>query len=164
EALESIEFGYKFAVHGELGCDQQELLNKLMDKTRKGIAKQQVETGVFPNGQIYNSIIHDQLPQFNTIFSRILAYSQDFITLRSEALESIEFGYKFAVHGELGCDQQELLNKLMDKTRKGIAKQQVETGVFPNGQIYNSIIHDQLPQFNTIFSRILAYSQDFITL
>lgn len=61
EASETIEFGYKFAVHGELRCDQQELLNKLMDKTRKGIAKQQVETSVFPNGQTYNSIIHDQI-------------------------------------------------------------------------------------------------------
>jgi len=61
EASETIEFGYKFAVHGELRCDQQKLLNKLMDKTRKGIAKQQVETSVFPNGQTYNSIIHDQI-------------------------------------------------------------------------------------------------------
>lgn len=61
EASELIEFGYKFAVHGELGCDQQELLTKLIDKTRKGISKQQVKTEVFPNGQIYNSIIDDQI-------------------------------------------------------------------------------------------------------
>jgi hypothetical protein len=32
-----------------------------MDKTRKGISKQQVKTGVFPNGQTYNSIIDDQI-------------------------------------------------------------------------------------------------------
>lgn len=61
EASETIEFGYKFAVHGELDCNQQELLTKLIAKTRKGIAIQQVESNVFPNGQPYNSIIHDQL-------------------------------------------------------------------------------------------------------
>lgn len=61
EASEAIEFGYKFAVHGELDCNQQELLNKLMAKARKGVATQHVESNVFPNGQPYNTIIHDQL-------------------------------------------------------------------------------------------------------
>ena len=61
EARENKELGYKFAVHGELNCNQQLLLNKLIEKTQKGIGKQQVETKVFPNGQIYNSIINDQI-------------------------------------------------------------------------------------------------------
>ncbi|MFZ7942517.1 DUF7686 domain-containing protein [Neobacillus sp. 19] len=61
EAVENIEFGYKFAVHGELKSNQQELLSKLMEKVRKGIREQQVETGVFPNGQEYNTVINDQL-------------------------------------------------------------------------------------------------------
>lgn len=60
EGAENIEFGYKFAVHGELHCNQTNLLNKLIAKARKGMAEQQIKTGVFPNGQEYNSIIHDQ--------------------------------------------------------------------------------------------------------
>lgn len=61
EALENIEFGYKFAVHGELKSNQPELFNKLIEKARKGIGKQQVETKVFPNGQAYKTIINDQI-------------------------------------------------------------------------------------------------------
>ncbi|WP_139187732.1 DUF7686 domain-containing protein, partial [Bacillus tuaregi] len=57
EAVENIEFGYKFAVHGELDSNQTDLLHKLMAKTRKGVEKQQIKTGVFPNGQEYHSII-----------------------------------------------------------------------------------------------------------
>ncbi|MCM3763916.1 hypothetical protein [Neobacillus niacini] len=60
EASETIEFGYKFAVHGELDCDQQALLNKLIDKAQIGIGKQQVKSGVFPNGQPYHTIMNDQ--------------------------------------------------------------------------------------------------------
>ena len=36
------------------------MLNKLIAKTRKGLAEQQVETRVFPNGQEYNTLIHDK--------------------------------------------------------------------------------------------------------
>jgi hypothetical protein len=61
EASENIEFGYKFAVHGELNSNQPELLNKLIEKVRKGIGEQQVETKVFPNGQAYKTIINDQI-------------------------------------------------------------------------------------------------------
>ena len=61
EAAENIEYGYKFAVHGDLNCNQQELLSKLIEKTRKGIGVQQVKSGVFPNGIPYNSIINDQI-------------------------------------------------------------------------------------------------------
>lgn len=61
EAVENIEFGYKFAVFGELNCNQQQLLNKLIEKARKGMEEQQVETKIFPNGQAYNTIINDQI-------------------------------------------------------------------------------------------------------
>jgi predicted ribosome-associated RNA-binding protein Tma20 len=61
EAVENIEFGYKFAVDGDLYCNQQELLNKLIEKARKGIREKQVETNFFPSGQTYNSIITDQI-------------------------------------------------------------------------------------------------------
>jgi hypothetical protein len=61
EAAENIEFGYKFAVHGELNTNQLELLNELIEKTRKGLGEQHVKSGVFPNGQAYNTIINDQI-------------------------------------------------------------------------------------------------------
>ncbi|MBS4212697.1 DUF7713 domain-containing protein [Neobacillus rhizophilus] len=61
EASENLEFGYKFAVHGELNCNQPELLAKLMEKVRKGIRERHVKAGVFPNGQAYNSVINDRL-------------------------------------------------------------------------------------------------------
>jgi len=60
EASETIEFGYKFAMQGELDCDQQALLNKLIEKARKGIGKQQVKAGVFPDGQPYHTLMNDQ--------------------------------------------------------------------------------------------------------
>lgn len=61
EAAENKEFGYKFAVHGELNSNQHALLNKLIEKARKGTRTQQVETSVFPNGQPYNTIIDGQV-------------------------------------------------------------------------------------------------------
>ncbi|WP_099354724.1 DUF7713 domain-containing protein [Fredinandcohnia onubensis] len=61
EASENIEYGYKFAVHGELNCNQQELLNKLIAKARRGTSTQQVKNGVFPNGQTYHTIINNQI-------------------------------------------------------------------------------------------------------
>jgi hypothetical protein len=61
EATENVEFGYKFAVHGELNSNQPELLNKLIEKARKGIGKQLVDSKVLPNGIAYNSIISDQI-------------------------------------------------------------------------------------------------------
>ncbi|MBY0097315.1 DUF7713 domain-containing protein [Mesobacillus maritimus] len=61
EATENVEFGYKFAVHGELNSNQQEMLYKLIEKTRKGTGEQQVETKFFPNGQAYNDILNDQI-------------------------------------------------------------------------------------------------------
>ena len=61
EAAENVDFGYKFAVHGELNCNQQELLNKLIEKARRGTRKQQIEQRAFPSGQTYNSIIDNQI-------------------------------------------------------------------------------------------------------
>ncbi|WP_053360953.1 hypothetical protein [Bacillus sp. FJAT-27251] len=64
EAAESIELGYKFAVDGELDCNQQDLLQKLMKKARKGTGLQQVEAKVYPDGRAYNTMIHDQITGF----------------------------------------------------------------------------------------------------
>lgn len=61
EATENTQFGYKFAVLDELYCNQQELLFKLIEKTRKGIGEHHVEAKVFPNGQPYNSVLNDQI-------------------------------------------------------------------------------------------------------
>jgi hypothetical protein len=61
EAVENIEFGYKFAVHEELNANQIELLTKLIKKTRKGIEEQHVVRGIFPNGQEYYSITNGQI-------------------------------------------------------------------------------------------------------
>lgn len=70
-----------------------------------------------------------------------------------EAAENLEFGYKFAVHGELSSNQIELLNKLIAKTRKGILVQQIESDVFPNGQEYHTMIHDQ-------FTGLIEYDEN----
>ncbi|XTP54066.1 hypothetical protein Q5760_22465 [Niallia sp. Krafla_26] len=60
EAVENVKFGYKFGVQGELHSNQTDMLNQLMEKTRNGLAEQQVKTEFFPNGQKYNTLIHDQ--------------------------------------------------------------------------------------------------------
>ncbi|WNS75183.1 hypothetical protein RRV45_20270 [Bacillus sp. DTU_2020_1000418_1_SI_GHA_SEK_038] len=74
------------------------------------------------------------------------------VGLYLEAAEDIKYGYKFAIHGELDSNQTELLTKLIEKTRKGIHMQQVKSKLFPNGQAYNSIIHDQ-------FTGIIEYDE-----
>jgi hypothetical protein len=74
------------------------------------------------------------------------------IGIYMEASENIEFGYKFAVYGELDCNQIELLHKLIEKTRRGLGEQQVETKVFPNEQSYKSILNDQ-------FTGIIEYDE-----
>jgi hypothetical protein len=61
EASEDTEFGYRFAVHGELDSNQFELFQRLIEKVRKGIGKQHVERGVFPNGQAYHTMMNDQI-------------------------------------------------------------------------------------------------------
>lgn len=61
EATETLEYGYEFAVHGELNCDQAELFLNLVDKVKIGVSKRYIEAGKFPNGQTYHSIIGDEV-------------------------------------------------------------------------------------------------------
>jgi len=61
EASENIEYGYQFAVHGELECNQTELFQKLVDKVKHGVSKRFTEVGEFPNGQKFHSIINDEV-------------------------------------------------------------------------------------------------------
>lgn len=56
EAVEDIEFGYKFSVHGDLDCNQTGLFQQLVDKVKSGVFKQFVKQEVFPSGQTYHSI------------------------------------------------------------------------------------------------------------
>jgi hypothetical protein len=61
DAAEDIDFGYKFAIHGELECDQRELFTQLVQKVSKALGEQQVDEKVFPNGVVYHSMIRDQI-------------------------------------------------------------------------------------------------------
>lgn len=49
EAAELIEIGYKFAVHGELDCNQTKLFNQLMEKVKRGVATSYVNEEIMPN-------------------------------------------------------------------------------------------------------------------
>lgn len=60
EAAEDIEYGYRFAVHGELDCNQTELFQKLADKVEHRVSIRYTKTGKFPNGQKYHSIIANE--------------------------------------------------------------------------------------------------------
>lgn len=66
------------------------------------------------------------------------------IGLFLEAEETIRYGYKFAVHGEVDCIQSALFQKLVDKMKRGISKQYIEEQTFPNGQKYQSMVNHQL--------------------
>lgn len=61
QAAEDLEYGYRFAVHGELECDQTELLETLIEKVKSGVSKRFIKDGQFPNGQPYHSIVDDEL-------------------------------------------------------------------------------------------------------
>lgn len=61
DAAEELDYGYQFAVHGELDCNQAELFQKLVGKVKRGISKRFTEPGMFPNGQRYHSIINGEL-------------------------------------------------------------------------------------------------------
>lgn len=60
EAREADEFGYQFAVHGELGVDQETLWQQLVDKITKGISNPYIERRTFPNGQPHTSLKADR--------------------------------------------------------------------------------------------------------
>ncbi|QSS99763.1 hypothetical protein IMZ31_17120 [Pontibacillus sp. ALD_SL1] len=64
EAAENREYGYQFAVHGELECNHSELFQRLIDKVKRGVATQWIEEKEFPNGQQYHSLIEDQAVGF----------------------------------------------------------------------------------------------------
>ncbi|MGE6203848.1 DUF7713 domain-containing protein [Guptibacillus hwajinpoensis] len=61
EAIEDIAYGYEFAVHGELACNQTELVERLVDKVKRGVSTQFIKVGKFPNGQKYQSIMNDEV-------------------------------------------------------------------------------------------------------
>ncbi|MDC3411983.1 DUF7713 domain-containing protein [Terrihalobacillus insolitus] len=61
EATENIQYGYSFAVHGDLGCNQTELFQQLVDKVKLGISIQYTKVGTFANGQKYHSIVNDHV-------------------------------------------------------------------------------------------------------
>ncbi|WP_156418737.1 DUF7713 domain-containing protein [Lentibacillus amyloliquefaciens] len=64
--------------------------------------------------------------------------------IRLQAEEAIEYGYQFAIHGELDCDQKQLFQELADKVKDGLARQYIEQGIFPNDQAYQTIVDDEL--------------------
>ncbi len=68
----------------------------------------------------------------------------DPIGIFMEAEEKRDYGYSFAVHGELESDQTELFQKLVDKVNRGIATTYVTDHRFPNGQTIKSIKEDQV--------------------
>jgi len=61
EAVEDIEYGYQFAVHGEIDCNQKELFQNLIEKVKCGVCQRFTEVGKFPSGQTYHSIIGDEM-------------------------------------------------------------------------------------------------------
>lgn len=66
------------------------------------------------------------------------------IGLFLEAEETIRYGYKFAVHGELDCNQSALFQELVDKVKRGISKQYVKEHFFPSGHKLNSMVSDHI--------------------
>jgi hypothetical protein len=60
EAVENKEHGYKFAVHGELECDQSKLFQHLLDKVKHGINTCYLTKHKFPNGQEIETIKNDK--------------------------------------------------------------------------------------------------------
>ena len=61
EANENNAYGYKFAVHGELDCDQNVLFDQLFEKIQQGLSTTYVKQDIFPNGQRYHSMKSDVL-------------------------------------------------------------------------------------------------------
>ncbi|MEC5423227.1 hypothetical protein QGM71_06890 [Virgibacillus sp. C22-A2] len=61
EAVETIGYGYKYGVHGELECDQQQLFQKLVSKVKRGVARNYIKEVHMPNGIKVNSMTGDRL-------------------------------------------------------------------------------------------------------
>lgn len=65
------------------------------------------------------------------------------ICLEANEVSSGDCGYKFAVHGELDCNQAELFRKLNKKVKEGIQRQYIELKQFQNWE-YNTMVGDEL--------------------
>lgn len=78
--------------------------------------------------------------------SRIFDIKQrlDSLGIFLEAEETVDYGYRFAVHGELDCDQKELLNRLIDKVKHGVKTSNLKHSHIPNGQQTEGIAKDQV--------------------
>ncbi|WP_404459777.1 hypothetical protein [Sutcliffiella horikoshii] len=61
EAVEDVEFGFQFAVHDELDCNQTALFQQLVDKVKSGVSRKYIKQGVFPNGHTYHTITEDEV-------------------------------------------------------------------------------------------------------
>ncbi|WP_078429807.1 DUF7713 domain-containing protein [Alkalihalobacterium alkalinitrilicum] len=61
EAEENTEDGYKFAVYGEIDCNQSGLLNQLLDKVMRGVSTSYLTTTTFPSGRHIESIAEGKL-------------------------------------------------------------------------------------------------------
>ena len=61
EANENNAYGYRFAVHGKLDCDQNALFEQLFEKIQQGLSTTYVKQGEFPNGQQYHTMKSDVL-------------------------------------------------------------------------------------------------------
>lgn len=55
-ARERWKYGYEFAVDGELDANQQELFNRLMEKTKLGLSETYLEEGKFLSGEPYTTV------------------------------------------------------------------------------------------------------------
>ncbi len=62
EAKEDILYGYTFAIHGEVACDQQSVFQKLIDKVKRRISKQYLNHEVSPiTNQKQISMVEDEI-------------------------------------------------------------------------------------------------------
>ncbi|MDC3418573.1 DUF7713 domain-containing protein [Aquibacillus salsiterrae] len=74
----------------------------------------------------------------------VVSQKLDPIGIFIEAKETIEYGYRFVVHGEVDCNQSELFQQLIDKVNHGVAKSYLTTSSSPSGFESESIIDDDV--------------------
>jgi hypothetical protein len=68
----------------------------------------------------------------------------DSIGIFMEAVEKVDNGYLFGVHGERACNQAELFAKLVDKVKRGIQTTYVTERRTPDGYQIQTIKDDQV--------------------
>jgi hypothetical protein len=61
EAFEGKEDGYRFAVHGELNGDQEEMYYELVAKTKRGVTTSYIKASHFPTGEKVDTLRGDEL-------------------------------------------------------------------------------------------------------